>query len=512
MCIRDRLDTINIAWSHDDASSLNFISSSGHISKYYSGTADDLFDATKDYAIADSQYVIQSSKYELNGLPAMKMLTRSEHSTLLDAYLVVVAGEQYLELDAQVPNTCKGKALAETFLNGLKLENTGPQIQLGQGKLPLILAGFESDGIAQAEAALEALYNYRFLENEYPLAIETVLEYDQDSSNQKIAKAIVYALVEFGDSVSFQHIKKLASLLQPNSANKMALIIKLLGEDDYSNWALSELKKVAKQDLPIPNSGYSWQNYLEEDAGSAKIDPLLFLFQSKELGLRLAYDCIVIGEEQPTAYAKYFPQIREALDISLANFNPVETEWLSKLMISYVLEALAYSNTLDWEKSARAMMKKPKSYIASDGAIALLDNNRPVRKADIAAVCENRYARYFLIEWAFTNFRTDVIPKKYLKTDFLALLALEAELPNYPSKIELLEKRKVFVEGYQQLLYIYRFSNPDESEWRLGFSGPFPMKGMPDDIKDLSLTGEAEESYHPVRLEKQVKKWLRAKL
>lgn len=508
------LDTLEIAWSHDAASSLNFIATRSHISKYYSGTSDDLFTATKDFATADSQFIYIQSKFDIAGMPALKMYSRNHDSTLVDIYTLVVAGEHYIELDAQVPNTSAGRKLGEDFVKSLQIQPTAAWEQLGKGKLSVILKDIIGEDSLQSEVATDALYDYHFLEDEFPTAIESVLQYDLDSSNGYIATAIVYAMVENAEASAMPYLQKLAKLLKPNSFNKMSLLIKLLAEKDYNEWALSELAAVAKADAPIYNSGYSWQDYLGDEPSPEKVKPLLFLFDSKNLGLRFAYDMIVVEEEIPDAYYyhKFYPQAQKTLDIALKNYDPFETLWIDKLMMTFVFESMVYTDTPGWEQSATTMMQMPKSYLASDGAIALLDKKRPIRKADLATVCENRYARYFLIEWAFSNLQTEKLPKKYLKTDYLALVALEGELPIYPEKVELLEKRKIFVEGYQQMLYVYRFSYPGESEWRLGFSGPFPLKGMPEDFKEFALTGEDEDAYHPVRLEKQIKAWLRSHL
>lgn len=502
------LDSLKVAYSHDANTSLNFITGAGYISKYYSGSAEDLFFASRDYAIEDSQFVVSSKQMECLGMPAFELITRNSDSSMLDYYKMVVNGPYFLEIDAQVPNTTDGKALGTAFVEGFKPKPSIEKFTLNQSRLESLVSDILSADSLSKEMIEDQLFSYQLLESDYPLAIETILKYELDTTESRIALGLIYNFTQNADSTALPHIQNLIRMLPAQSGYNVNLLIRLLAEPKYNDWALEELRHLATSDQKFRNDYFSWAELLDEDSTGNRVEDLKFMFDSPRLGLDFAYYVVNSIGDEGDPKQKFLPNIKEVLDRTLANYNADTNTRVEKMMMRHILEQIVIFEVDGWQKSALEMARKKGTYIAATGAIILLENGENISKSDIAAVCDNVYARYDMLQWALKNFETKLIPKKYLKNEYLAQVSLEGYLSSLPENLELLEKRSVKVRGFDQDLYVYRFSYKGENEWKLGFAGPFPPKGMPEDLDGLYLSGIAPEPYHPVRLEKQIRSWI----
>lgn len=100
------------------------------------------------------------------------------------------------------------------------------------------------------------------------------------------------------------------------------------------------------------------------------------------------------------------------------------------------------------------------------------------------------------------------LPSKFRDPEYIAAVALDVALEEFPSRVELVERRRIEFDKQPCWLYIYKFAYEGDSEWTLGFSGPFPLTGEPAN-SDFFLAGSDFEAFHPSTYLKKMYAWIR---
>ena len=147
----------------------------------------------------------------------------------------------------------------------------------------------------------------------------------------------------------------------------------------------------------------------------------------------------------------------------------------------------------------------------SHAIVQLLDAGHPVKTEQMVHVLEQPGYQYELLEWLWTNDQQKRVPKKYFKEAYLARAVMETyyrySADQAPSVVELLEKKTIWYNGQDQILYVYRVAVPNSSTWEIAFGGPFPKRGR-FAYFDFPLSGSSFEPWSPNRQATLIKEWI----
>ncbi len=511
------VDSISSQHFHDPVSSLNTQVTASKIWRFYSGTDQQLLKAAMTTTEIENGTLVREEAFE-NGLwNAKELVLMSYDSTMLDHRRWIVAGDYLLEGRIHTSNDEAGKASAKEFFQHFQprvpLATTGKTKDLHHTpKLALIFAlmdeGDEDTTLFNFGSFL-VFGNYKLLPEEYPLILDSIRS-GIDTLPFSLDDQLIQLLLKTNDSTLFSSIQELYYFLPENNPNRMQIVGSLLERTwpGAGAWALARLHD-SPNPLTFGQQTFQWRDYLEQDSDYVRLKSVEFLLDQPEFATKLAAGMVEVADQDDIDYTAYSGKFLQILSDAITGFDPKDEEnWSVEYQMLTLIRFLAANDVGGWEALAHRALQLDADYLPGSVFVILADNGiRPTSK-ECKLVLQSRYSRESAVFWALENERLDILPAKYRKHDFIAEVALDYALEEYPDQVELVEKRRVIYLGEAQWLYVYKFAFEGETDWTLGFSGPFPIDGELEQSY-FDLAGSNWEEFHPNSYQRKTKAWVK---
>ncbi|HEX2901347.1 MAG TPA: hypothetical protein VHS96_16650, partial [Bacteroidia bacterium] len=511
--------SVDSAWSnlyHDPATSLNTQVTAAHVWKYYSGDDRSLLANAAKTTERDSAHIVRERSFEAEVWNAHELVLMSYDSTMLDHRQWVVSGDYLLEARVQTTNDAAGESTAKRFFE--QFRSLALPLKVGSHKdahlgpkLQLILAEDEddTDSLFSDFGTFLNISRYKLRPEEYGMVLDSVRS-DRDTMPYSNGEQLLSLLLDTNDSTLLPSLQSLYTSLPATSPKRMTIVGSLLERDweGASAWALARL-----HDDPSPlayaDLSFSWRDYLRDDSTHARLDSIAFLLDKPEFALDLAGTMAMWGTDADADYRAYIGSFQRILTAAIDGFDPKDDKiWQKAFHMDYMLLYLATNDVMGWRSLAHRMLMLDATYLPGSAFALLAESGDRMSKKEIQRVLQSRDSRQTALSWVLDNQRLDMLPAKYRDHSFIAAVALDVALEDYPAQVELVEKRKITYKDEPQWLYIYRFAFDGETDWTLGFSGPFPLNGDPESSY-FDLAGSNWEEYHPNSYVKKTKAWVR---
>lgn len=509
-----RIDSIDVTYFHDPVSSLNITIEHAHVWKHYAGSNRELFALASDlksYPKAALQFRPEAgwdadtTAARIGGACSNRVVMPEKH--IISALECISVGEDVLFAKIQVPNTATGDALITEFRSHLTSLAKPAAQKLRQPKLVQLLLDIDSQDSLIADEARSAMMFYHLQPSEYQLALDEALK-KGDGIAPDDWDYLMDMLMRVDDPAILPGLQDFESKLPADAPQRSQVLYNVLNRNwpGANDWALSRFK-AAPGCLAYASPFFSWSSYLRKDSTGALLRGLRFLLDEPGARYLLASDAAANARIDSLPYAAFADQFARILQAELQQ-GTKEKDYDFALNAYHLLAFIAEENANGWQEIAHDIIAHQDGYLPGSALLLLNENGTFASTKELKRVLEMRSSRDFVMDWYLDMGHGDKIPAKYRRPDFIAEVALDLALEDHPEKLELVEKRKIYWNDAEQWFYIYRFAFEGDRDWTLGFSGPVPLKGLPESAY-LELSGSDYEDYSPATYKKKVRTWLR---
>jgi uncharacterized protein YbaP (TraB family) len=511
------LGDIDSAWTllhHDPHTSLNTSVSVGRIWEFYSGTDAELLKDASQGSMADSGIVV-SDHYDSNGAwNTRHMVIQSYDSTMLDHYHWVVTGGHLLEARIQTTNDAAGKATAASFFQQFRpAPNTGKDTH-NSPKLRLLLERYGPLDSADFLAAL-VIRAYKVRPGEYELLFDSIRAI-VDTVEYGFEEELIDLALKVEDADIQARLKALYEFLPPGSHHRIQIVNSLLLRDwpGAKEWALARLREKPSP-LSYAAETFGWYDHLlhdhkQQDGEWKQLKSILFLLDDPDHALALAGEMCQFAMYEDADFSAWHGQFHDILSRAMDQYDPADPKnWRKTMQMDHVINHLSAMDVPGWTDLAKRMFTLEESYLPGLAFMLLADNDRYPTKKELKLVMESRDSRGMALNWILDNRYLSTLPAKYRDPGYVALVMFEFTFEEMPERVELVDKHKVEFLDEEHWLYVYKFAVEGNADWMLGFSGPFPLKGEPEDGY-FELAGSNWDEYHPNSYVKKMKAWVRS--
>lgn len=514
--LSDILDSTEVHFHHDIASSLNASVESGQLWEFTTGTDSALLEIPAAPAL-DSAHVLADTLLRTGAFVSRYIVSLSHDSTMEDHRRFYIAGDRYMEARIQTLHGPEGHAAAERFFAAFRPEL--PQDGLptrdrhASPKLQLLLD--RQDSLEDSDEPWAAIANglnfgyYRLQPSEYDLAIERMLA-RQDTAEYALDDYLLALLLDTDDPALLPRLQELYPHIPQGSSMRLDIVSRLLDRDwpGAADWAMQRL-----HDDPSPlddaDFSFSWESYLEQDVDGTRLDRISFLLGDPDQALRLAADMASVNYSMGRDYSGYNQRLRAILAQSVAAYRSDLDSWSwDQYRIETLMQYMARNDVTGWVDQAHQVLRLPGGYLPGSVWTALSSYGLYPTKAETRHALGIQESRGMVVTWILEKQLPQLLPGKFRSQEFVAKVALESAMEEFPVLVELVERKSIEWNDEEQQLFIFRFALPGDGDWYLGFSGPFPGKGLPAD-GDFPLSGTNWDEFHPNSYAKKVRAWLR---
>jgi uncharacterized protein YbaP (TraB family) len=512
-----KVDSIESQFFHDPVSSLNTQVTAYKIWRFYSGTDQQVLEGAAESAEKKDAKIVHEGPLENAVWNAKELVLMSNDSTMLDHRRWFVAGDYLLEGRIHTTNDAPGKATAAEFFQQFQPRVTPPTTGKTKDlhhspKLAQIFA-LQAEGDGDTANFIfgnfMALGLYALLPEEYPLVLDSIRK-SLDTIPYNLDDQLLNLLVKTDDSQLLPDLQKLYEFLPETSSHRMRIVGSLLERTwpGANEWALARLHD-SPNPLSYSDQTFQWRDYLTDDSTFERLRAVEFLLDKPEFALQLAADMVEASDRDGVDYSAYDAKFVQILDDAIEAFGDRQKDdWRLEFDLQTLIQYLADHEKPQWEAMAHRLIRLDAEYLPGAMFVLLADHGIRPSSKECKIILDSRYSRESAIFWVLDNERLDILPAKYRKHEFIAEVALDYALEEYPDQVELVEKRRVFFLGESQWLYVYKFAFEGEADWTLGFSGPFPLDGDPADSY-FDLSGSNWEEFHPNSYVKKTKAWVK---
>lgn len=510
------VDSLTSYLFHDPVSSLNTQVTRYKIWEFYSGNDKELLSQAAKTTESETGTIVRDENFD-NGLwSAKELVLKSFDSTMLDHRRWIVAGDYLLEGRIHTTNDAAGLATAKEFFQQFRpevaqaVDGKNKDQHLGPKLARILAMRLEGDRDSSLEfMSLMTITRYKLLPEEYDFAFESFRE-ARDTIPFSLDDQLLQLLLETEDAALLEPLKDLYEFLPENSPQRMTIIRGLLlrTEEEANVWALARL-----HDKPSPllysDYMFNWREYLLDDSLQIRLKTIDFLLDEPAFALDLAATMVQIGAESEFDYSAYQTKFLKIATDAVGKLNiPNPENWELEFHLEAVMRYLAENEVEGWEALAHKTIQSKADYLPGSMYVLLADMGIKPSAKESKIVLSSRYSREYAVFWALENEQLDMLPAKYRKHDFIAQVALDYALEEYPDQVELVEKRRVVYLGKSHYLYVFKFAFSGDADWTLGFSGPFPLNGELEQ-SNFDLSGSNWEEFHPNSYVRKTKAWVK---
>lgn len=514
--VADIMDSTEVHYYHDPISSLNCYVEAGRIWEFATGTDSAILELPASVA-RDSAIVLEDKLLDQGAFTMRHIVTLSHDSTMEDHHRYVINGSHLIEARIQTLHNEAGQAAAQQFFAAFRPElptdGLSPKDRFRAPKLDRLLARYDSlCGSEESWEAIAASFDfgyYHLQPSEYDLAISRIIQ-EQDTAAFTLDDHMLSLVLDTDDEALLPRLQALYAQISPESSQRLDIVARLLDREwqGAADWAMQRLHD---EPSPLKTAGidFTWERYLEHDHDGTRLDRISFLLGDPDEALRLAADMANVNYGIGTDYSGYNQRLRSILANAIRNYRPGSPSaiWDQSRMES-LMQYMVRNDVSGWLDQAHQAMRLPDGFLPGSVWAALCSYGLYPSNAETKHVLNIRDSRGMVMTWALDKQMPELLPGKFRKQDQVALVVLDAGLEDYPAIVELVEKQRIEWDGEEQFLYIYKFAVEGESEWYLGFSGPFPAKGLPSSM-DFPLTGTNWDEFHPNTYAKKCRAWIR---
>jgi uncharacterized protein YbaP (TraB family) len=516
-----RIDSVYMYYYHDPVTSFNATVEVARVWQYYGGSNAELYQVVADakgYDRGDSLPQWIDPRFNVKPAPLsadhpasqrFARYYRDSIKNLRSSTYCIPIGDRLLIGKIQTPLTLEGDALSRQFADSLQSRAAVPGTPMRLPMFAQILRDTASTDSVEARYAEVALRYYRLQPSEYETAI-TAFKRMQTNAPFGNDEKVLDLLLAVDDSTILPQLQQLYLKLPADSPQRIEMLEEMMMRPwgDAESWAVGQLR-MDQTPLDHVPFFFSWESYLAGDSLGTRLQNLAFLLDLPRLGMELASAAAAVSRDYGYDYSSYNAQFSKILGAAIPFRDFSEDAYLTDIQLHTLLDYLANADAPGWEAQCHEILKFDDGYILGSALQLLLEHGRRPSTKEVKHALEVRHSRDFALSYYLEAGIGSSLPAKYRKPDFIAAVALDIALEDYPEQVELIEKRKITWEGESQWLYIYRFAYEGDRDWALGFSGPIPQNGLPASAY-LPLSGSEYDTYSPTTYKRKTKAWIRA--
>ncbi len=424
------------------------------------------------------------------------------------------------EFSIRVAGDVENLNFVKAFYQSLEIEPEGDYTYFKAGKAREILQTLSEDGEG-AEAAANSIWRYNPLPEEEKLFMDFMSDHPEISP--RILGSVGQLIAGFDNPKSDAFLFDNFALLNRDPDAQSEIISMMYGSERAEARKLgaqlfAEYQPVALDEIVVDEM--IGAIIFSDSSSFWKEDNLRLLTSKGAYFHALTYELfyhIALEDWEPE-------EVREALDIQLGLAHEIIDKGLAggddAQYYHRAFENL--SNCFEYVKwgnkeadFSRRMFDMAEMSFQVRCAIKLLEHQEEVEKDRLVGFASNREYGFPLLEYLVGEGKRKLIPGKYFKQKLAAEMSLRNRIgadSDYGwgavNDLELLQKEKLYWKGISANLYVYKVMLEGESDWMVGFSGPFFAD------KDVAwptqeLTGLSYRVYDESRLKRLITDWIR---
>lgn len=505
----------------DSISSTGFVLERYPLSSYYRADTLEVFLSKFQGNFGDDYSEVSNIFHQENGVLIADRELRSDNDNLFVYQRHYMDGGQVMEFSVRVPGEVKNKAFVEEFFDSIEFVPGESVKELSKGKSRKILNGLESEDKEIRQATINGLYRYTPTEEEQDVFMDWFKGHRDAPALVLGQLGILIAGIENEKSDQFliDHFDWINS--DPNSQSE--IITQLFDSERVESHKLA-LELLSSHE-PVPDDEVYLSEMIEAildfDKDSFWSNEQLNLFIAKGAYYKaMTYELFAyIGAEvwdMSQVNEAYDLQVDIATDL-IQNGALIKED--SDLYISGFRNLISCFDYVDWDKDraefANLILGLEDPSLQVETAILLLDQREKISEDKLQELADNVDYGFQLLSYLDGEKKRGLLPGKYFKQKLAAERSLLNNLavesiygPGKVKEIKLLERKKLNWKGEESYLYIYQLAMEEETEWMVGYSGPFPANSKAS-WPNQELTGPSFRSYFPNRLEGLTERWIR---
>ena len=471
----------------------------------------------------DDEYQVMKNEFRREGMALVAdRVLNVENGRAFIHQRHYLDGNGIKEFSIRMPGEIKDRSFVDQFFASIELKGSGSVDSLSAGKIDAIFEALRSSDENTLNDAAFGLYDYTPAPGEEKKFKEWFLgnpEADQRAIGA-IGQLIFAQDNPENDEFIYQHFDR---ILDPMF---QASILEMMFRSDRK-LARDHASELFNRHMPVTQDNEHINSLVEAIIYSDSLGffepehlkPLAETGYYYHMLVENLFFPLAFRDEswEPDDMKKAFAQVVDLGQNALENgkYDPSDEDWENAF--SLLLDCLNY---LSWGEKETAyanwLLRERWPELQVMAAVELDEHGQDVPKEILEELAGNRDYGIALLRHLDGNFNREAISKKYFKQKTAALQEMAYYIHSQPDfeqleleDLELVGKEKLNWRGDASVLYAFKVKLESESQYMVGFAGPFPQDKNAV-WQEPELTGLTYRRYDPKILEGLTERWIRS--
>lgn len=452
-------------------------------------TKKELYEETMNSLANWNDTILKQKEIKVNNKEALEFYIQNKTSNIITRHQIWLDYKRLFLMTGYLANEERNNEITNSFFNSYKVIKEDTPFDVFASKTQLIFEDLQSKDTLVYNKAFGALDYYQFEVADLPKIYKAINTTYKDSTTTELIKnKLVEEFSLVNDSTTVSYIRDFYTQENASDAFKTALLSVL---PDLSNTnALETYKQLLIANPPTDPESYSWTTLApfrdSLDYAIANHKDLLNLIkhQSYRANIVSIFTEIIQNnsEQIDLVDANTDALLKYALsDLKLYNEANKDEESYDYEYNSLIYSYLDFFNKLALKNEVADAFTKPlanqddNDWFQLHAITARLNNNLDLDEKLLAKKLDTLYSRFEIMETYHRINQFEKIPKKYLKPNEFAKLALYnylGEDDSLPNEIDVLGKIKQDNIEYYVISYAFTSDDESDSEKYIGIVGP----------------------------------------
>ena len=450
---------------------------------------DSFYDMNKELLTSWNDSIIKTQKVKIDTFDGLEYISENSGSKSYSRHKIWIANKRFFLISGYLAKEELDSAITDSIFNSFKVLENEEAFDIYSSKTELILNDLHTQDSTTFKRAYGALSYYEFEDSDLPKLYKAInTTYKDSTTTSDIQNRLVDNLYTVNDATTLDFLKTLYNQKRtsdPLKGNILQTIPNLSNPD-----ALESYRQLLISDPPLDEDSYAWSimsPFRDSMAFSTMHykDLLSLNKHTKYRGnvLSISADMADSLQTNKTMIASNIDALLEYSEIDLVAYldalkNDEDYDYTyNSLMFNY----LYLFNTIENKHPkintlTQALVEnKENKWLRLQAITARINNHLEIDKKLMTQQLDSLFSRLEIIEALHKTNQLKRVPKKYLKPEEFAKLALYnyvGEDDGYPDQLLVLGKFSEENKEYYAISYAYTTEDGTTPEQYLGVVGP----------------------------------------